>query len=228
MCTLLIRHKPGDPYPLAILSNRDERYGRPSAGWEWRDAQPPYFAPLDELAGGTWIGLSERGVVVGLTNIFPSLEGDDFTSRGALVAGMLSLTAAKKARRRVRQLIDEQSFNKFNLLVADGFEAVVLSWDGLGLWDGSLAPGTYQIGNDAWNGAKLPEAAGSNSAWLTANRDRLKEHPSICKHGDGYGTRSSSLLLLDALNPTQSQIWHAEGHPCENEYIKVPIPARAS
>ena len=64
MCTLLIRLSPGDDYPLAILSNRDEVYDRPSGGWEWRGEEGQIFAPIDIQAGGSWIGFNDKGVAL--------------------------------------------------------------------------------------------------------------------------------------------------------------------
>ena len=55
MCTLLFRHRPGDEYPLALLANRDEAYGRPAAGWAWRGVDRAFFAPLDRHAGGNML-----------------------------------------------------------------------------------------------------------------------------------------------------------------------------
>ena len=72
MCTILVRHNPADPHPLAILANRDEAYNRSSGGWAWRGGDRQYFAPVDHVAGGSWIGLNQTGLVVALTNIFPN------------------------------------------------------------------------------------------------------------------------------------------------------------
>ena len=36
-----------------------------------------------------------------------------------------------------------------------------------------------------------------------------------------YGTRSSSIILLDALVPAESSIWHSEGYACQASYVKV-------
>ena len=109
MCTLLIRHNPVDPYPLALLANRDEAYDRPAEGWAWRDGSPPYFAPRDREAGGTWIGLNAAGVVVALTNIFPSQKSGPYRSRGALVTDMLALEQAGKAPDQLEAAVLERS-----------------------------------------------------------------------------------------------------------------------
>ena len=227
MCTLLFRYRPGDPYPLVILSNRDEQYDRATSGWSWHDGNPRFFAPRDEVAGGTWIGLSETGVVAALTNVFPPLKGDGYRSRGMLVKEMFALKSASKARRRVRSLLAEHETNKFNLLVADGTSAFMFSYDGLGLWEGRLEPGVYQVDNESWSGEKLNTGEGTNVQWMADNKNVLKEHPAICKHEENYGTRSSSILLLNGLDPANSTLWHADGNPCQSQYERIwgPEPA---
>ena len=224
MCTLLFRHRPGDTHPLALLSNRDERFGRPASGWSWRDGPPRIFAPRDEQAGGTWIGMSATGIVAALTNVFPPLKEGDYYSRGSLVIEMLALRSASKARRKVRALLKEHDLNKFNLLVADGTTAMMFSYDGLGLWEARLEPGVYQVGNDTWSGNKLDSGSGPNAQWIVDRKSQLQQHPDICKHGDKYGTRSSSIILLNGLTPTESTIWHAEGNPCQSTYEKILGP----
>ena len=227
MCTLLFRHRPGDNYPLAVLSNRDEAYHRSSTGWDWRAGPRPYFAPRDNVAGGTWIGLSETGVLAALTNVFPALKGDDFHTRGSLVTEMLALDTARKARRRLRALLKEHRYNKFNLLVGDGLEAHVFTWAGEGLRESRLSPGVYEVANDPWDGQMLAEATGTNADWLEANRGILKSHPKICKHGKKYGTCSSSIILLDGINPRRSLVWHGEGPACKADYVQVLAPSKA-
>jgi hypothetical protein len=130
MCTLFFRHSPDDEYPLAILSNRDEAYDRPSGGWDWRGSGKHYFAPIDLEAGGTWIGLSRNGVVVALTNIFPGREDSGFRSRGELVTDLLQLDAAAGASTAMAKSFTTHSYNTFNLLVADPLTAFAFSWAG--------------------------------------------------------------------------------------------------
>ncbi|MCH7574086.1 MAG: NRDE family protein [Candidatus Marinimicrobia bacterium] len=221
MCTLLFRHRPGDPHPLALLSNRDEQFERPSSGWSWREGPPRLFAPLDEKAGGTWIGMSASGIVAALTNVFPPLKDGVYYSRGSLVIEMLALRSASKARRKVRALLDKHDINKFNLLVADGTTAMMFSYDGRGLWEARLEPGVYQVGNDPWSGNKLDSGDGPNARWMEDHKSQLTQHPDICKHGDKYGTRSSSIILLNGLTPAESIIWHLEGYPCQSTYRQI-------
>ena len=222
MCTLLFRHKPGDEYPLALLANRDEAYNRPSAGWAWRGVDRDFFAPLDEEAGGTWIGLGRSGVVVALTNIFPPAKGVDLRSRGALVADSLQLGSAVEAAENVEREVQTVRYNHFNLLLADSTSVTVLVWRKGRLKRFDLAPGAYEIRNSAFTGKLAKsQAEGENLVWLEGMRPRLKRHPHICKHGPGYGTRCSHELLLARAGVEQSRIRHLEGHPCSGKFTQV-------
>ena len=221
MCTLFFRHQPDDQYPLAILSNRDEQYGRPAEGWDWRGSGPDYYAPIDLEAGGTWIGLNRHAVVAALTNIFPSWQGTEFRSRGALVTDMLRLERATDAPGAVTETFSNHSYNKFNLLVADSRAAFVFSWAGEELEAFELRPGVYEVNNIAFDGIEKPNPGISNRRWLEREEGRLTEHPLVCRHGDGYGTRCSHKILLHRDGLEGSMVWHLEGHPCEGRFQQV-------
>lgn len=233
MCTLLFRHRPGDPYPLAVLSNRDELYGRPSGGWAWRspgasmDGEAPglrAFAPVDLVAGGTWMGLSESGVLAALTNIFPESKEQGLQSRGALVLGVLALASAGDAPDHIREALQTRRYNNFNLLVADAKAAFIFVWTEDGLESYDLLPGVYQVANVPYGGIALSDTDDANEEWMAREAHRLAEHPDVCKHEDEYGTRSSAKILLNGPDPAQSRVWHLEGHPCQGEYRQVLGP----
>ena len=221
MCTLFFRHQPGDEFPLAVLSNRDEAYGRPAGGWDWRGSEKDCFAPIDLEAGGTWIGLNRQGVVAALTNIFPSWEGTAFRSRGALVTDLLQLERAAEAPTAMERIFSADAYNKFNLLVADPLTAVVFSWAGDGLDTFELRPGVYQVNNILFDGMRQPDADGPNEMWLEREVGCLTEHPLVCRHGDGYGTRCSHKLLIHKHGLERSRVWHLDGHPCEGKFQLV-------
>lgn len=221
MCTLFFRHQPDDEHPLAILSNRDEAYDRPAGGWAWRGSGREYFAPIDLEAGGTWIGLNRHGLVAALTNIFPGRKDSGFRSRGALVADMLQLNAATGAPAAMEKSFTTCSYNKFNLLVADPLTATVFSWAGDRLETFDLRPGVYQVNNIPFDGIGQPDAGARNQRWLEREARRLTEHPMVCRHGEGYGTRCSHKILIHKDGLEKSSVWHLDGHPCEGEFQLV-------
>jgi hypothetical protein len=87
MCTVVILRKPGSPWPLILGANRDEKVDRP---WlppdrHWPD-RPEVVAGIDQLAGGTWLGLNDSGVLAAVMNREGTLGPDpERRSRGELV-----------------------------------------------------------------------------------------------------------------------------------------------
>ena len=72
MCTLIVLHRCVAGRPLVVAANRDEFLARPAEDIAIRPSRTgPILSPLDLEAGGTWLGLSQRGVFAGLTNLRP-------------------------------------------------------------------------------------------------------------------------------------------------------------
>jgi uncharacterized protein with NRDE domain len=77
-------------YRLILLANRDEYYDRPSASAGfWKEA-PFLLAGKDLQAGGTWLGVTRKGRIAAVTNYRdPSSVREDAPSRGRLVSDFL-------------------------------------------------------------------------------------------------------------------------------------------
>jgi uncharacterized protein with NRDE domain len=67
-------------------------------------------------------------------------------------------------------------------------------------------------------GALVAEPGETAAAWLDRAADALADHDyGVCVHGDGFGTRSSSLIALGD-DPTYR---FADGPPCRTPYVRV-------
>ena len=87
MCTVVFLRRPDHRWPLMLAANRDEMADRPwrKPGRHWPD-RPDVIAGQDELAGGSWLGINDAGVVAGILNRKDSLGPDPaLRSRGELV-----------------------------------------------------------------------------------------------------------------------------------------------
>ncbi len=120
MCTVVILRRPGDDWPLLVATNRDEMTDRawspPARHWPDR---PGTVAGRDDLAGGTWLGLNEAGVVAGILNRIDTLgPSPDFRSRGALPLLALDQATAAEAAGAVAG-IEAARYRPFNMIVAD-------------------------------------------------------------------------------------------------------------
>lgn len=124
MCTLVLLRRPDHPWPLILAANRDEMTDRPARppGRHWPEL-PGVVAGLDVLAGGSWLGLNDRGVVGAALNRIGSLgPSAGKRSRGELVLAALERAdaAAAAAALSGRSAADYRSFN---LVVADATAA---------------------------------------------------------------------------------------------------------
>ena len=71
MCTLALAVGVSPSLPLVVAANRDELLARPAVPpflWPREPGAPRILSPRDEVAGGTWLGLNEHALFVGITN----------------------------------------------------------------------------------------------------------------------------------------------------------------
>ena len=95
MCTAIVLHRVFPSHPVVVAGNRDEWLARPALAphvWTVQGQNSPVriFAGKDEKAGGTWFGVNQYGVVVGVTNRYTGTRDEDRASRGELVLKCLA------------------------------------------------------------------------------------------------------------------------------------------
>ena len=127
MCTLALWLRPGAEVPLVVFANRDERLDRPALPPRVEPGPPRVLTPVDVQEGGTWLGLNEHGLFVGITNRAGAPRDGTRRSRGALVREALTAPSARALRERLEGL-GHGVHNPFHLLYADREEAF-LTWD---------------------------------------------------------------------------------------------------
>ena len=71
--------------------------------------------------------------------------------------------------------------------------------------------------------ALAPAADETASAWLDRAAGALGDHAyGVCVHGEGFGTRSASLLALEATaDGAVGRYWFADGPPCRTAFERV-------
>lgn len=224
MCLILFAWCQHPRYPLVLAANRDELYRRPSAPLAfWHDA-PDLLAGRDQVAGGTWLGVTRGGRFAAVTNVRdPRRQRPEAPSRGHLVSEFLrSEQPAADYLAKLQSCAAD--YNGFNLLLGDSSGLQFFS-----NYDQSprvLAPGLYGLSNAPldypWpkvsrgknllakllpqptvagllgllgDGSQPPDAALPDTG-IGLQRERLLAPIFIT--GEHYGTRSSTALLLDA------------------------------
>lgn len=145
MCVLAFAWLAHPRWRLVAAGNRDEMHARPAqrlARWE----RPHHLlAGRDLQSGGSWLGVSERGLFAAVTNLRGYGTPDtECASRGALVTDALS------GEGRYASLTDKafSDFNPFNLIVVDREHALFLS-NRPNNTRSLLGPGIYGLSNGA-------------------------------------------------------------------------------
>lgn len=239
MCTVVFAWQALPETPIAVAANRDERLDRPSSSPEVRGTDPAVLAPRDERAGGTWMGVNEYGVFVGLTNRWVDEELVDERSRGLLVSDLLGSPDAGTALADAVDAVESHSYDGFNLLVADANDAYLLEYDGTATTR-PLDPGVHILVNTGADGeydyptfretyarsqgenantvraALHPLPGERTQAWLDRAAEVLGDHTfGVCIHGEGYGTVSTSLIAIEESGTITYRF--ADGPPCRTE-----------
>ncbi|MDH3241834.1 MAG: NRDE family protein [Alphaproteobacteria bacterium] len=246
MCTVVILRRPGSPWPLILGANRDENVTRPwlPPGRHWPD-RPDVVAGLDQLAGGTWLGLNDSGVLAAVMNREGTLGPDpERRSRGELVLEALDHPDADLAAASLRHL-QSQAYRAFNLIIADNRDAYWLKSTGEGeIAVTPIEPGLSMLTardlNDTSSAriaAHLPRFAAAEAPepwaeewgeWETLmaagppeGTDSPRAAMAIAPLG-GYGTVSGSLIALPLDMAENRPIWRfCAGPPGTARYALV-------
>ncbi|HYG45531.1 MAG TPA: NRDE family protein [Bordetella sp.] len=145
MCLAVLALHSAADLPVLIAANRDEFHARPTqpaAAWPGR---PTIYAGRDLRAGGSWMGVDERGRYAVVTNFRDPLQIlADAPTRGALVEDYLRGDASPA---EYAAAVHERGarYNGFNLIVGD----TATAWY-VGNRDGTprlLPPGIYAVSN---------------------------------------------------------------------------------
>jgi uncharacterized protein with NRDE domain len=247
MCTLAAFVGTSSALPLLVAANRDEFLARPTNDPAVIAVAPWVFAGQDLSAGGTWFGITPHGMVVGLLNR-RSPGGPDASrrSRGLLCLEVLQAASPDAAAAQLAALAAED-YNPFNLLVADRHTALVATPVDGRVQITRLSPGVHLLTNLNLNDptctriakssvrfASLPLPGDGDAAPLieplrtiladhsTALDPRAEVIDTLCVHLPGYGTRSSSIVSLDATG--RPRWWHAAGPPCQTSFEELSLP----
>ena len=127
MCLILIAHDCHPLYRLIVAANRDEYRSRPTAPAAFWPEAPHILAGRDLQGEGTWMGITTTGRFAALTNVRePHRHRVAAPSRGRLVSEFLRGTMDAAAY-RLRLDREGGDYNGFNLIFGVGDEPMVYS-----------------------------------------------------------------------------------------------------
>jgi uncharacterized protein with NRDE domain len=235
-------------YPVLVAANRDEHYDRPSAPPALWFTEPKILAGKDLLAGGTWLGVNEHGLLVGILNRRSNGEPHPHTqtrSRGLLCLDLLRLKSAADAHAFVNR--HEETYQPFIVVFVDAKEAWIAYnvrrqikthklEKGLHVYSSAadLSVRSEKIDRAHIQFARVFEELGSNcsdkSLWLRSLSSVLGDHTlgngsndprdAICVHGDVAGTVSSTIIFHD--QPERCLYsFNCTGPPCRGSFAEA-------
>ena len=162
VCTILLLHRVARAHPLVVAANRDELYARPATpATVVSPAGPRVVAGLDGEHGGTWMGVNDAGLLVGLTNQKTYRPRDvDRRSRGEVVLQALARDSVAAIRAMLGEL-DGRDYNPFNLVYGDGRELeVAYARPGeRSIATEAVSPGIHVLPNDRLDSPSFPKVA---------------------------------------------------------------------
>jgi uncharacterized protein with NRDE domain len=234
-----------DGWPLLVAANRDEHYDRPSLPPHIWDTERAILAGKDLSAGGTWLGVNNHGLLVGILNRRSNGESGpnvQTRSRGLLcldllrresVAGSLTFMHAQ-----------QNSYQPFTVLFADSASAYVAYNDQRRINAHELGPGLHVFSSiSEFDGpsekvdrayGKFALIADELSLSVAAADQRmpalvkvLGDHSTangasdprdaICVHGEQSGTVSSTIISYSNIS-RRFEVFTSEGAPCSNPF----------
>lgn len=228
MCLIVFSYKDHPDYPFILATNRDEFYNRPTQAAHVWQTSPKIIAGKDEKAGGTWLGITENGRFAALTNHRDMNDiREDTTSRGIIVKDFL-LSEINPREYLIKLQHRKNQFNGFNLIAGTFNDLYYISNKKEGVY--KIKPGIHTISNAFLNTPwpKTEYASKVFKKILDSDNSDETKFFNLLKHDlryplndlpdtglpkdiemavssifiktDNYGTRSSTLVMVDKNN----------------------------
>lgn len=257
MCLILLAWDDHPQYKLVVAANRDEFYQRPTSRAEIWEDYPHILAGRDLQAGGTWMGITKNGRFAALTNYRdPFNHKNNAPSRGLLVQNYLQSSQDPQSYIDSLE-DGGRAYNSFNLLLGDyealfyfsnrdrvlrsiqpgihGLSNSLLDvpWPKVSKGTDALSEVLHQPHFDAEDlfvilrdreyptDEKLPDTG------IGLEKERMLGPVFVASREYDYGTRVSTILLMDRHNKTQ--FWERTYEPLEMDkwsqvYYEFQVP----
>lgn len=117
-------------YPIVLAENRDTRRDSIEIPPSCVSEYPKIYCAIDENSQGTWFGLNDRGVVLGLSNLYSNTEQEKPTHwRGELCLEALKQSTAEEVSIYLSETFDPAKYSQLNMISADADRAFISKCD---------------------------------------------------------------------------------------------------
>jgi uncharacterized protein with NRDE domain len=231
MCLLALYFRVLDDIPFAVGANREEYYARGGTPPQLLPGACSIVAGVDPVAGGTWLGINQYGLLAAITNRGKSSLPAQPRSRGLLLRELLGYRDPQSAVQAAAQELGQNRYAGCNLVCASRDELIVVQ-AGDWLRIRPLPPGLHVLTSKDIDDPS-DERAGHAARWLGRQKvvgaetcvNALQSlcsqtgngQPAMCIRGKEGGTVSSTIVLLGTSWPA-SRYLHAQGPPDRTPY----------
>ncbi len=233
MCLLAIQYDPTDDSPVLVMATREEFYDRPSSPPAIHSGRPRVLCPVDDRAGGTWIGVNQKGLFVAVTNRLMANPPAAPISRGLLCRQLLDCWTAEDALSLAEKELRTGNYDGTNFIVADLEQAGVIYSDDI-VRRVPLEPGLHFITDGDLDNPRderqslarrllTLQQLDSAVAFLAvasnvcARRSIGPNRPEIVVRGKERGTVSATLIAVGT-KPRDAVFQYAPGPPDETSF----------
>jgi len=233
MCILAIQYRLVPETPILVAANREESYDRAGLPPTIQSGKPRVLCGVDKQAGGTWLGVNQHGLFVGVCNRKKGSPPASPRSRGTLARELLR---ASTARRAVDTALDEVSSEKYegvNFVIADAESGWVVhggdDYEAVRLEDGLSIIANHDVNDPRDERIKLahrlltlqtldsPVKFLAIASKVFARPASAPGRPSMVMRGQEHGTVCSTLLALGK-KPRDAIYQYADGAPDKVKY----------
>lgn len=119
MCLLAIQYRSVPEAPILVAANREEAYDRAALLPSIQAGKPRILCGIDTKAGGTWLGVNQQGLFVGICNRPKMLPPLAPKSRGVLCREMLRTHSSRQAVDLAMEELTSGKYDGASYVIAD-------------------------------------------------------------------------------------------------------------
>lgn len=235
MCLLAVLYRLVPESPILVAANREEFYERPSQPPSIQSGKPRVLCGMDQRAGGTWLGVNQHGMFVGVSNRKGPGNNDTLglRSRGLLSREVLRTGSARKGVDKAMEELITNRYENLNLVVCDAESGWVIHSGAepevVPLEEGLNIIGDQNVNDPADDRVKLahrlltlqmldsPVKFLAVASKVFARSPSPPGRPSMVVRGNDFGTVSSTLIALSP-KPRDAIFQFSSGAPDEAKY----------
>ena len=233
MCLLAVQYRLVPESPILVAANREEYVDRPSLPPSIQSGKPRVLCGIDQKAGGSWLGVNQNGLFVGLCNRVTATPLFGQRSRGLLALDLLRCTSASRALEKAETEFAKTRYDGCNILIADAKNGYAIHADErqevVELQDGLNIIGARNLNDPDDQRVQMarrlltlqtldsPVKFLAVASKVFARAPVGPGRPSMVVRNGDYGTVSSTLIAL-GVKPRDAIYQFSNGAPDQSKY----------